>query len=360
MIRRSFRVRASLAAIASLSGALAALLIAAGAAAAHDPIPTHARNFHGNNPVTFHFVSSPGPWYSSEVIAVAETNFRALNSNNSRVPTLSNATGGTGTVIYSSAANSPCNTNPNPAWLQCTSNINQNEYWTIYIRNLSSGGPSGWDWYEKTGSCPSGTSSCWYLKRAMIHELGHAMLGFPDMCLGSQPCRSEDDTVMNETDPHVGLNGSTPFIYRKCDEAGSQLQWNVISYSNEYGDCFDHIEHAGATGLTANVDVTGSTFFQCNGQSVPVSGRLEVWDFDSYGPLGGNPLEGRVVWFNRGATTNYTSATATGVSPTDNWTKSFGGSNVTYTFTAHFDSAPGDGLADSDRPTFTITWSNQC
>lgn len=90
-----------------------------------------------------------------------------------------------------------------------------------------------------------------------------------------------------------------------------------------------------------------------------MSGRLEVKVLAGYSRLGGNPLAGRTVWFDRSGSTKYASAAAS-TSSGDNWSLSFGGSNASYTFVAHFDDASGDGLDDSNRPSFTASWSNAC
>lgn len=126
-----------------------------------------------------------------------------------------------------------------------------------------------------------------------------------------------------------------------------------------YGDCFDHLANAGTSGLATNMSVPTTSYQACNGQGVLVVGRIEVTDFTSYQGLGGNPLSGRTVWFDRGTTVAFTSTTATNASG-NNWAKSFSGTNVSYVYRAHFDDASGDGLADSDQPTFSITWGSAC
>ena len=190
----------------------------AGVALGRSPIPTGTkRNFHGNNPVTYRHVNSPGSWFNSAVDTALETNFHQSTSNNSKVPSLDHNGSGTGRVNYKTASSSPCGTG-NTAWLQCAVNSNADENWTIYVLNLSTSGPSGWTWWDETSGCQGHSSTCWYVKRAIIHEAGHAMLAFPDMCLGSEPCRDELDTVMNSKDPVVGTRGSTHFTYRRCED----------------------------------------------------------------------------------------------------------------------------------------------
>jgi hypothetical protein len=342
-----------------LGGALV-LFLTTTVATAHDPTPGSEFNFGGNNPVTFHRAGSPGPWWADAVQDELENKFHDSTDNNSKVPSLAWDANGTGTVTYSSAPTSPCGSG-SPIWLQCALFPNHNEYWHIYVRNLSSGGPTGWTWREETGDCQGHPSTCWHIHRALIHEAGHAMFGFPDYPCGlGDYCPPWDDTVMRSNDPEVGTDGSLNWTYQRCDEAESQLLWDVLSYSGPYGDCLDDLNDLDLNGMLTFVSVSGSSFYACNNQSVTVSGRLEVKDFASYGVLGGNPLAGRTVWFERGATTRYTSTTANATVSGSNWSKSIGGSNATFTFTAHFDDAAGDGLDDSNNPTFTITWGPAC
>lgn len=343
---------------------LALALFAPAVAIAHDPIPTGTkRDFGGLTTTSYHLTGNPepssNPWFSTAVSTSLVSNFRAIGSNNSRVPTIFYASGGAGNVVYKTASTSPCGSG-SPIWIQCASNVGANANWTIYVRNLSTSGPAGWTWWETGETCGSNSSTCWYLRRALIHEAGHAMLALLDMCTTSQPCRLETETVMNSDDPEVGTPGSLNFEFQKCDESAAQLVWDLASSGGEYGDCFDHVASAGVSGLRTNVAISGGTSFSaCNGQAVLVSGRLEVSDFSAYGPLGANPLTGRTVWFDRGSTSHYTSTTATNASGL-NWSKSFGGTNFTYNYVPHFDDATGDGLADSDQPSFSITWSSAC
>jgi hypothetical protein len=60
-----------------------------------------------------------------------------------------------------------------------------------------------------------------------------------------------------------------------------------------------------------------------------------------------------------GVASTYTTK-ATSVSG-NNWSVNVSGTgNATHAFVAHFDDASGDGLADSDRVAFSVTWSAAC
>jgi hypothetical protein len=341
-------------------GLVTAALVSIPPVNAREPIPTTGkRNFGGATSVTYHRTGSPGAWWSGAVVDAVEHNFRDANDNNSKVPTITYSSSGDGEVSYHTAATSPCGSQ-STVWLQCAKNPSNNENWTVYVRNLSTSGPAGWTWWDQSEECGSNGSTCWYLRRALIHELGHAMLAFPDLCKDPQPCWSESDTVMNQDDPEVGTTGSTSYTYRRCDEAAAQMAWDVASLSGPYANCYDGIPDAGVSGLATTLTITsGTSYYQCNGMSQAVSGYLRIRDYPSYGPLGANPLAGRTVWFDRGSTSRYASDVAS-TSSGNNWSKSFGGTNVTYTYVAHFDDVSGDGLADSGRPTFTITWGPSC
>lgn len=335
--------------------AIGAAAVVAAPVAAHDPIPTGTkRNFGGATNVTYRRVSSPGTWFNTNVATALETNFRASSANNSRVPTLSYSSTGAGDVVYKNASSSPCGSG-NTAWLQCASNPGADANWTIYVRDLTTGGPSGWTWWEVGSTCGTHGSTCWYLRRALIHELGHAMLAFPDMCLGSQPCRSESDTVMNSHDPEVGTTGSTHFTYQRCDEAAAQLDWGMFSSSGEVGDCFDHITGHGTYGLVVDLSASPSSVTACAYENVTIAGRLQIHTNTNYGHLSAQGLASRTIWIDRGTTSKYTSA-STSTSSGNNWSKTFSGSNVTFSYVAHFDKPSGQGLDASPQRAFTITW----
>jgi hypothetical protein len=199
------------------------------------------------------------------------------------------------------------------------------------------------------------------MERALIHEAGHTMLAFPDLCLNGSCPENEEYTVMNSEDPRVGEVGSTHFNYHKCDEAGGQLARDVAFTGEEYADCFVEVPHAGATGLRTEISVAHSSYSACNGYGVLVEGRLQVSDnYSSYNDLGGNPLTGRTVWFDRDSTTHFASTTPDNSPSGNNWSRTFSGSNATYTYTAYFSHASGDGLSSSPAVGFSIHWGPSC
>ncbi len=333
---------------------------AAGSALARSPITTGAkRNFHGHDPVTYQRAGAGGAaWWADTVDIELEDNFHSLNKNNTGLPWLDHDGSGTATVIYRDQTYSPCGTESS-GWLACADNPQKNENWIVYVRDLSPGAEHpivGGVWKEETDSC-SGSSACWYLKRALIHELGHAMAA-----LNHADNRPESDTVMNPNDPPIGASqgGYDHYRFQPCDEAAVQLVWDLYDKGEHYADCFTSgIDNLGPTGLKTRLTTAYSTFYACPGETVGVTGRLDVWDYDSYKKLGGNGLWDRKVWFDRFSTTHYASAVVASGGG-DNWAKNLPTGN----YEVYFDQTDagaadaGNGLSDSASIGFTVVQLN--
>lgn len=143
-----------------------------------------------------------------------------------------------------------------------------------------------------------------------------------------------------------------------------QLLYDLANSAGPYADCFDHIAGAGPTGLLSNATVSTTSGSACTGQGISVSGRLEIKVDANYGPLGGNPLSLRTLFFDRrlvGTTTwtlNYASTSVSNASG-NNWTASFGSSTAgSYEFRGRY--AGETGVVGVNTPIFTLTWSNAC
>lgn len=284
--------------------------------------------------------------------------------NNSRIPTLSYWASGTAQVVYSTAKFSPCGTGSDQ-WIQCATNGGSSS-WRIYIRNFGASGEPTWKWQELT-SCTAGT--CWYLRRALIHESGHAMVTFPDLS-GAD----EADSVMNGNAPSIGEPGGNHFVFRRCDEAAIQLNWDVADVWGTYADCFDHLTSHG--GLVTELSVSGSSFTRCLSLPGSVPGRLQIKDTTSTGSGTGtyklmakNPLAGRTVriqrkpstsssWTTYAALTTTANAAATG----NNWTRALPApsSTGTWNYRAYFDGTSGEDLLADGPVNFNVTWTTNC
>jgi hypothetical protein len=342
----------------------AAVLVTFGAtsvASAHSPTPGAAKgSLTANQVITYKFGGSYPSWLTAAVNDSLQNKYDDPNAHNSRAPTLQYSSTGTAIVYYSNSATSPCSGRTD--WLQCASN-GGTASWRIYVRNFDAAPLGSAVWWDKAGSC-NGSSSCWYIRRAMIHETGHAVLTFPDLTGWS-----ESDTVMNGKSPTVTQTGGDHFVYQRCDEAASQLVWDVRNYAGPYGDCFDHITGHGTYGLITTMTTSGTSFNQCIGLGLNVSGRLAIKATSDYGVLSNNPLAGRTVWVDRKLSTSTTwtlkvaSTTANATTSGNNWTRSFGSptsTGGTYNYRAHFDRSSASGLDSSNKASFTILWSRAC
>ncbi len=337
--------------------AAATLLALPSTAAAHTPTAAWSRLYAADRqPLSWSFGGSYPSWLTTPAIAALDTNFADRASNNSRSPVFHyNATGQDGTAWLRVASTSPCNTG-HLDWLQCANGGGTFNF-NIYVRDLYNpeSDYSNWAWYDRTGSCPSGRT-CWYLRRTFIHEVQHVTIG-----IANHDEQGESNTVMAATTPWSPNSGWNETHLRRCDEAAEQLAYDLDDLAGPYGDCFDHIANAGVSGLKTDMSVTATSYRQCNNVAVPISGRLQVLaDAANYHRLNANPLSGRVVRIDRDGVGSVFTTRAT-IAAGSNWTANVSGSsNQTHTFVAHFDDASGDGLADSDRVTFTVSWGASC
>ncbi|HEX5465966.1 MAG TPA: hypothetical protein VFW92_04730 [Candidatus Limnocylindrales bacterium] len=338
-------------AIGAIGLAMALSVAAPSALLAHVPTTGASKgSFVKDQAVTFKYASASYPsWLTTAVTDTLQNYYHDAN-HNSHAPSLTYSSNGTAVVHYVAQTTSPCGTG-SQTWLMCTTGGGSSG-WDIYVRDLDNSGSSN-NWWEETPHCSAG-STCYYVHRAMIHESGHAMLSFAD-----ESGWSEDDTVMNGIDPHVGATGATHWDYQRCDEAASQLLWDLKNSAGEYGDCFDDIVNHGTHGLKTDLTMGTTSYSACNGDSIIASGRIQVHDYSSYGPLGGNPLTNRTVWVDRGSTLKFTSAIASNAS-NDNWSVTLNGSSVTYSYSAHFDYSSGSGLDASAHVAFTARWGTAC
>jgi hypothetical protein len=333
------------------------LIVLPAVAEAHTPTAGWQRLYSADRQaLSWGFGGSYASWLTAPAIAALDTNFADRTTNNSRAPIFGYSSGGSdGTVWLKVASTSPCGTG-RVDWLQCA-NGGGTFGFNIYVRDLynTSSAYSNWSWYDKTGSCPSGRT-CWYLRRTFIHEVQHITIG-----VGGHDGQGESNTVMAATTPWSPNTGWNQTRIRRCDEAAEQMAYDLDDLSGPYGDCLDHVTNAGVSGLKTDMSVAASSYHQCNNVAVAVLGRLQVLaDATNYHKLNGNPLAGRVVRLDRdGVASTYTTK-ATSVSG-NNWSVNVSGTgNATHAFVAHFDDASGDGLADSDRVAFSVTWSAAC
>lgn len=338
-------------AIRALVAALVAATIGASPAFAADPTNGGSRgNFTSNDTITYDWRGGPPTYVKNAFIDALESKYPDPDTNNSKAPTfVGPSSNGTAKMHWAALDDSPCAVEPNPQWLQYARNWGTTSL-EIFVRDLESseGAYSNWHWWDTGSSCP--TSNCWYLRRAMIHEIGHAALSLDHDGAG------EGQTVMASTSPEYSDAGGQHTRFQRCDMARAQLLWDLEDKAGAYADCYESLL-SGHSELRTQLTVAETTIYVCKGGLADVSGRLQVRDLTEYGRLGGNALAGRVVRFDRNGSPNCTSTTAT-TGTGDNWGRSFSGSG-TISWVAHYDSGSAtDGLESSSDIAFTTIWSS--
>ena len=286
MLRRSVLLRA---AVLAFSGALSVAQLAA----AHAPVSGATQNYGQNVTLPYDWGGTGYPsWFTTAANGTLTVNWPSSTDNNSATPQFSLVSGAAGRVVYSNNANSPCNPVPNPSWIACSKNWGASN-WEIYLRNLQAAPSGSMTWYDYTASCPGGTT-CFYARRALIHEVEHVVLS-----VGSHDSQGETNTVMGSTNawsPNAGWNTTT---IRRCDASAAQLLYDVRSSAGVYADCFDHITGATPSGLASTATVAATSYVACVGSPATPTGRLAIKTDSNYGLLTNNPLTNRTLFFDR-------------------------------------------------------------
>lgn len=325
--------------------------------AAHTPTAGASR-LYDNSPVVtlkYKWGGTYPAWVTSAAKTAFQTDYPNRTYNNSRMPVFLFDAAGGGALVYSSAATSPCGTG-NPDWLQCATGGGAIG-WRIYIRDFANSGKTSWYWYQQTNTCPSG-KTCWDIRRALMHEILHITLG------AAHDTQGESNTVMASTTPWSPNSGWSTHHIQRCDEAAAQLNYGIVDSAGVYANCYDHIAGHGVSGLISTVTTAASSYGECPGFGVNVTGRLAIKSTTNYKSVSGLPLTSRTLSFDRklhSATTwslNVASTTASNAGG-NNWSETFGPPGLgTYDFRAHY--AGEAGVDPSNQPVFTITWSNPC
>jgi hypothetical protein len=185
------------------------------------------------------------------------------------------------------------------------------------------------------------------MKRVVLHELGHAVLGL------SHDGQGESNTVMGSITPWNANTGWTRREWLRCDQARAQLLWGARVVAGPIANCFDHVSGAGANGLNTVVTISVNPTVVCVGESYTVSGGLDIATSTSYGRLSGDPLGSRMISIRRdgaivaqpmtGATSgNYTATVSAGGVTTDAVVSSFANEGT-------------EALTGDTSPTVTVT-----
>ncbi|MEO8290555.1 MAG: hypothetical protein ABI649_06115 [Gaiellaceae bacterium] len=325
-------------------------------ALAHSPTAGTAKLYADNVVLDWRFGADYPAWVDTAVTTALESDYPNRAFNNSRMPTFAYSALGSGAVVFSNSATSPCTGNPD--WLQCAAG-GGTDTWRIYVRNFRAAPHGSWWWFNETGACPAG-KTCWDMRRALEHEILHITMS------ADHDSQGEANTVMGSVSPWLPNGGWNTHHIQRCDEAAAQLLYDLASTAGVYANCYDHIAGAVDGKLESTISMAGTSAFACSGQAVAVKGRAAILNTTNYKRLADNPLTNRTVWFDRklhsGATwtLNIASTLASNVSG-NNWTKSFAVSTpttISYDYRAHYDGEVG--VDDDTSPTFTITWSRAC
>lgn len=310
---------------------------------AHTPTPGNA-SWAPNATSAYKWDSLVPAWLKTSVQDVLEVKWPSASSNNSRRVIFSYNSAGAGTVFFQDTTAVPA-CNNTPGWLGCADGAGTST-WRTWIRKTA-------NWCDLNS-----VTGCYDSRRVAIHEVAHVggFLGHMDTL--------EADTVMTLAPPQKAVSGWNTSTIQRCDAARMQLLYDLANSAGPYANCFDHITGAGTTGLLSNATVSATSGFACTGQGISVSGRLDIKVDANYGPLGGNPLSLRTLFFDRrlvGTTTwtlNYASTSVSNASGY-NWTASFGSSTAgSYEFRGRY--AGETGVVGVNTPIFTLTWSNGC
>ena len=318
-------------------------LILPGPLLAHTPTPGSAI-WTPNATSTYKWDSMVPSWLRTSVQDVLEVKWPSASSNNSRRVIFSYGSTGAATVFFQDITSVPA-CNNTWGWLGCADGTVL-PTWKIWIRKSA-------NWCDLNS-----VTGCSDSRRVAIHEVAH-IGGFLD-----HMNTVEADTVMTLAPPTKAVFGWNTNTIQRCDAARMQLLYNLANSAGPYANCFDHIAGAGATGLLSDGTVGTTSGFACKGQTIRVSGRLEIKADPNYGPLGGNPLSLRTLFFDRrlvGTTTwtaNYASTSVSNAGG-NNWTASFGSlTGASYEFRGRY--AGETAVVGVNTPIFTLTWSNGC
>ena len=230
--------------VASVAAVLSLVLVA-GVVLARAPL-LNAQKFAGfdrNEVLTYKYSGTYDGWAGARaaVDTVLESEWANRSYNASGLPTFQYSSTGTGTVYFTSAAESPCSDIGNTSWLACATNWGSSSF-HIYIREFAASGKSSWVWNE-TGGCGSG-ETCWDLSRSLIHEAIHVTMG-----VGSHDELGESKTVMSSIQIAKSTAGWNTNHLQPCDEATGQLLYDVNTLSSRYSTCMADVADTAGAGL---------------------------------------------------------------------------------------------------------------
>lgn len=334
----------------SLTLAIACLAVLAGPIHAQTPVGGAVREFPPGTKLTYKLGGTYPGWVQG-AIGAAAADFSDEDSNNSKTPTFSYSTTGSGTFSYSAAVRSPCGTQ-NSQWLQCASGFGSSGF-KIYIRDFVGAPVSNWTWCNIKI-----VGTCWDAERALLHELEHVALG-----VAGHDGQGESNTIMGAISPAYDASGWDTHHIQRCDQAAAQLLYGVSTPFGKYPDCFKGIPRSGKVGLMPGGYIAPAAISVCLGQPAVLTGRTALINIAyAYKALADTPLAGRTIWFDRKPQTSSVwtlkvASTVASAAKGVNWSRSFttsSGTAVTYQFRPNTDTETG--VDPGQLPPITVTW----
>ena len=197
----------------------------------------------------------------------------AVRTAASRSPHFGYASGASDSVRYTGSMPTFC------SGIACASRVVPTT-WGVWLR------PHGTDfaWGTLRWCQKKAASSCFDIRRVMLHELGHvAGLHHPESSgfrLGAH------ESVMHAITPAKPQPGSTRHAFGRCDVATLQELYDVPDNRTAISSCND---------VASKLTLVATKSSVAAGGSVKLKAQLLIPDRSAYRQLAGNPLNGRSV-----------------------------------------------------------------
>lgn len=339
-------------AIVVLASIALALPMSISAAAGDVVTPWNYKVWADGASAPYAFDSSVPTWLRTVMRDVMNNKFDDPNYNNSNGPHYYEGTSALITVYEVTGANAPafCASN----FLGCaTSNAPKR----IWIRE------DPWNAYGTHDWCHVDLDdNCIDVGFVAIHEVGH-MGGY----LEHYPTNAFARSRMTVVPPKKGQSSSyAARTLGRCDAATMQMKYDVFYYFGKYPDCWDEVANTNSDGsLKTDLSAETTATIVCSGETIYVSGRLNIHDYAAYERVGGNNLPAggagypaRVVKLYRSTTLVASTSTLNVSQGSDNWSVGISqtvAGTTTYTYHAEYDSAEV-ALGSATSASFQVTW----